>query len=74
MHELANIHAIEQSLAMLPVQLDLLPLDAHLIPLVILQITSINNPKVEFYLQLQRLGLCHTISTIIIKIEYLSNG
>jgi len=52
MHELANIDAVQQSLAVLSVELDLLPLDADLIPLVILQIASVNHPKVEFDIQL----------------------
>jgi hypothetical protein len=47
MHQLANINCILEPVAMFPGQADPLILYVHLVALVILEITSINHPKVE---------------------------
>ena len=45
--ELADVHAVEQSLAMLSMKLDLLLLRADLVALVVLQVAPVDHPKIQ---------------------------
>ena len=52
-HELADVDTVEQPLAVLPVQLDLLLLHADLVTLVVLQVSPVYQPEVQVNVQIK---------------------